>query len=188
MTMYEKYVIDKNSILEKAYRLVCLFFADKEITRRSNPDDNNAPLKSLENMFFASEATKVLLELAVSIRVFDDQIKKLPKNQAERINYEKTKAVVDQYAYGLFDDLGLTLRETCNKIIHSDVMEPHTSEGQEAHEYDSAYLYGEGDKEIDWKHLNGYVRLAGRKNGEDWYVLLDVEVFASAIYRLFTSV
>ena len=29
------------------------------------------------------------------------------------------------FLYGVFDDLDLNFRKTCNKIIHSDVMEPH---------------------------------------------------------------
>lgn len=64
-------------------------------------------------------------------------------------------------------------------------MEPHTSEGREAHEHDVAYLHGDGDRTIDWQHFNGYVRLCGHKNDEAWYVLLDIEVFVSAIYELF---
>lgn len=41
--------------------------------------------------------------------------------------------------------LDLDLRQTCNKIIHSYVMEPHTSEGCEAHELDLAYRSGDGN-------------------------------------------
>ncbi len=44
-------------------------------------------------------------------------------------------AEVRDYQYGLFDDLRLDLRKTCNKIIHSDVMELDTREGWEPHEF-----------------------------------------------------
>ena len=183
-TFSGSYVIDKNAILNKTYRLLCLFFANKEIARRSDPDDPEAPLKALERRFFEGEVSRLLIEIAVAIRVLDDQMKRLHKADEARKIYEKHLAKVDKYQFGLFDDLKLNLRKTCNKIIHSDVMEPHTKEGWEPHEFDSEALYGDGDQSINWEHLNGYVRLAGRERKEEWYVLLDVEVFVTAVYEI----
>ena len=181
----EIYIIDRADLLKKSYNLLCLFFANKEISRRSDPTDENAPLSSLDKMFFVRESSRLLIEVAILIRVIDDQMKLADKNDSEVIRYHTAKKRVDNYQYGLFDDLNLNLRETCNKIIHSEVMEPHSSGGREAHEYDVAYLHGDGERTIDWKHFNGYVRLCGRKDGEFWYVLLNIEVFVSAIYELF---
>jgi hypothetical protein len=178
------YVIDKGEILRKGYSLLCLFFANKEIARRSDPDDARVPLSSLESMFFPSEASRLLIETAVAVRVLDDQMRRLPEADGLRSRYEQRKAAVDKYSFALFTNLVLDLRETCNKIIHSEVMEPHTAEGSEPHEFDSAYLHGEGDRTIDWTHLNGYVRLAGAQGKREWYVLLDVEVFVSAVFDL----
>ena len=59
---------------------------------------------------------------------------KLPQNSPERKRYYDQLTEIDKYDFGLFDDLNLTLRETCNKIIHSDVFEPHFREGIEGHE------------------------------------------------------
>lgn len=179
------YVIDRVTTLQKAYYLLCVFFANKEIARRSDPDDKNAPLSSLEERFFVGEASRLLIEVAISIRVIDDQMQKLPGNDATRMQFEKRKSEVDQYTFGMFDDLNLNLRETCNKIIHSEVMEPHSSEGREGHELDVAYNHGDGEKSIDWEHFNGYVRLCGTdQRGKEWYVLLDLEVFVTAITKL----
>jgi len=111
-------------------------------------------------------------------------MKKMSSKSEIRIAYERRKSHIDGYDYGMFDDLNLDLRKTCNKIIHSEVMEPHTKEGNEAHESDAHYWYGEAERSINWDHLNGYVRLAGKERGAEWYVLLDVEIFVIAIYEL----
>lgn len=182
-----KYLIDRNSVLQKTYTLMCLFFAEKEVARLSNPNDLTSPLKSLESIFFENETSRLLLEVAIALRVIDEQMTKLSKEDVKRIEYERKKAEIDGYAYGLFDDLNLNFRQTCNKIIHSDVMQLHYTEGVEAHEMDSAFKYGEGDKEITWHHWNGYVRLCGQDKGKEWHVLLHVETYVAAIYKLLTN-
>jgi hypothetical protein len=179
-----KYVFDSNIILEKAYDLLCTFLASKEIARLSDPMDKSAPLALLEKRFFEAKVSRLLIEVAASLRVMDDQMYKLSKDNTKRKHYYDLLAEVDKYDFGLFDDLNLTLRKTCNKIIHSEVFEPHTQEGIEAHESDSAYLAGMDEKSIKWTHISNYVRLSGKNYEEDWYVLLNIEVFVTAIFRL----
>jgi hypothetical protein len=179
-----KYVFDSNTILEKSYDLLCTFFANKEIARRSDPDDPYAPLALLEKRFFEAKISRLLIEIAASLRVMDDQMTKLPITNLERVNYYRLLESINQYDFGLFDDLGLTLRETCNKIIHSDVFEPRAQEGVEGHESDGAYLAGVEDKSVKWKYFANYVRLSGKQNKNSWYVLLDIEVFITAIFQL----
>jgi hypothetical protein len=183
------YVIDRSSVLQKLYYLLCLFFANKEIARRSDPSDGNAPLTSLEKKFFVAEASRLLIEVAIAVRVIDDQMRQLPPEDPQRQRYDSTKADIDRnHEYAMFDDLNLTLRETCNKIIHSNVMEPHSAEGTEAHELDHGYRYGDDEKSIDWRHFNGYVRLCGTDHKErEWYVLLDLEIFVSAAHKLLST-
>jgi hypothetical protein len=183
------YILDRATVLQKLYYLLCLFFANKEIARRSDPDDETAPLASLERKFFVAEASRTLIEIAIAVRVIDDQMKQLAPENTERHRYELSKAKIDRdHAYGLFDDLNLNLRETCNKIIHSHVMEPHSSEGSEAHELDHGHRFGDDERTIDWQHFNGFVRLCGADHKvKEWYVLLDLEVFVSAVYKLLSS-
>jgi len=179
-----RYVFDNNHILEKSYDLLCAVFANKEIARRSDPTDDEAPLGLLEKKFFETKVTRLLIEIAASLRVMSDQMFKLPDNNPEKITYDSRIATIDNYDFGLFDDLNLNFRETCNKIIHSEIFEFHFREGMEGHETDVAYLAGVQDKEVDWKHLNGYVRLSGKKFKDTWIVLLDIEVFISAVVKL----
>jgi hypothetical protein len=179
-----RYVFDNNHILEKSYDLLCAIFANKEIARRSDPANEQAPLGMLEKKFFETKVTRLLIEIAASLRIMGDQMYKLHDNDGEKKAYYTRIAEIDNYDFGLFDDLNLDFRETCNKIIHSDIFEFHFREGTEGHETDIAYLAGFQDKEVDWKHLNGYVRLSGKKFKDVWIVLLDIEVFISAVVKL----
>lgn len=178
------YILDRGTVLLKVYQLLCLFFANKEISRRSTPDEVGSPLQSLERRFFEGEASRLLLEIAIAVRVLDDQAHRLPHGDPRRVNHERRMAAVCDYAYGLFDDIDLDLRKTCNKIVHSDVMEPSTKEGWEPHESDTDHLYGDADRSIKWKHLDGYIRLCGTDRSKKWYVLLDLEVFATAVFEV----
>jgi hypothetical protein len=127
----------------------------------------------------------LLIEVAVAVRVIDDQMKRLPADSSERMEHERRSLAVKDYSFGMFDDLGLDLRKTCNKVIHLDVMEPHTTIGHELHTYDLAHIHEDDPpRSIDWKHLNGYVRLAGTDRGKEWYVLLDIEVFVQAVMEV----
>lgn len=180
-----KYVIDRTFVLQKLYNLTCLFFANKEIARRTDADDPSEPLRVLETMFFESEVSRLLIEVAVAIRVIDDQMKRLPDASPERIEHERRSLAVRHYQYALFDDLDLDLRKTCNKIIHAYVMEPHTRAGHEPHAHDLAHIHEDDQpRSIDWEHLDGYVRLVGTDRGREWYVLLDIEVFVRAVVEV----
>jgi hypothetical protein len=180
------YVLDSNAILQNAYYLLCVTYANKEFARRIDPQSEAYPLSALETRFFESELSRLLLQLAISIRVLDDQMKALPSTDDRRQAYYTKKAEIDKFDFAMFDDLNLNLRKTCNKIIHSTIMEPHFQDGVEGHEHDYSYRYGEGDKSITWKHFNGFVRLSGVDGGQDWYVLLDIEMFAKAIQQLYS--
>ena len=176
-----KYQIDRGVLLQKAYFLLCFFFANKEISRRTDSNIPDEPLSVLEARFFESEASRALIELAVGLRVIDDQMRQLPVKDETRKRYERRRKVVNYYDCDLFPQKHLGFREICNKIIHSDVMEPHLSEGSEPHERDSAHLFGDEGKSINWTHINGYVGLSGRHGKEEWNVLLDIEIFIKAV-------
>jgi hypothetical protein len=59
------YELDAEQIQLNAYRLGCLFFANKEIARRSDPSAPN-PIAGLEQKFFAREMSHLLLQIAIA--------------------------------------------------------------------------------------------------------------------------
>lgn len=180
-----KYVFDSSNLIAKSYELLCIFFSAKELTRRTNPYNDDSAISFLRNRFFESTVTRLLIEIAASLRVIDDQMRQLPKDSQERNEYENRLEAIDQYEFQVFNE-ELTLRTVCNKIIHADTFEILLKDSTEAHEYDSAYIHGDSEQEIFWKYPSGHVKLSGKQNWkkDDWTIQLDIEIFVAAVVDL----
>lgn len=197
MKLPSKYVLDVEGVKLNAYRLISLFYANKEIARSTDPESRDGIAK-LEDKFFFSEMSKLLIEIAISIRVLDDQMKGLPDKSEIKKAYQSAMALANKnYNCMMFDEL-ISLRETCNKIIHADVVELHIEESTNGdHEIDrynwlgwsDATEYSEGEEipepdPVKWKYLTNNVRLCGKKGKEQWWCLLQVPIFVEAISEL----
>lgn len=124
--------------------------------------------------------SRLLLSIAIALRVLDDQMNALPTTDPKRQRYVVTKDHVNaKHACMMFDSM--TLREVCNKIIHANIVEPHSREGTEMHRIEE---YREDGESIEWEHLSFNVRLGGRKGSDEWYHLLEVPAFVAAIVEL----
>lgn len=180
------YEFDAEQIKLNAYRLGCLFFANKEIARRSDPASPSAAAQ-LEQHFFVREMSHLLLQIAIALRVMDDQMRARPKDDSKRAEYFRRRENADkQFQCMMFDEL--PLREVCNKIIHALVVEPHVQEAVDAHHLDElANEYACPEDAVKWSHLTGNIRLVGQKGRENWYHLLEVPVFIEAISWLLGS-
>jgi hypothetical protein len=191
------YVLDQEAIKLHAYQLICLFYANKEISRLSDPEHQFPdPAALLERTFFPRELTRLLLNIAIAVRTLDDQMNHLPADDPVRREYEVRRDQVNRSHSGLMFD-AMSLREACNKIIHATAVEPHTVEGMEQHKYDE-YMWEawQQDREsgdldtheepaaLSWEHLSGFVRLGGTQNKKEWWHLLEVSVFVEAVYSL----
>ena len=181
MLALSSYALDRDSIKLDAYRLICLFYANKEIARRSDPTDEYPDsVARLEKAFFPREMSRLLLSIAIGLRTLDDQMSLLPIDASERIKYFAARNRANRYNCMMFDDM--SLREVCNKIVHANVVEPHTTEGLEPHEYDLlAWEASEDHSLIGWEHLSGNIRLGGKKAGKQWWHLLQVPLFVEAV-------
>ena len=197
MLQLSAYVLDREAIRLDAYRLLCLFYANKEIARQSDPV-NHHPDQALllERRYFPRELTRLLLSVAIAIRTLDDQMEHLSIENADRKKYVLARDHANaQHLCMMFDEM--SLREVCNKIIHATVVEPHTQEGVESHQYDE-YMWEawqqnydeagstESDRPepIPWEHLSGKVRLGGKQFGKQWWHLLEIPTFVSAVFDL----
>ena len=191
------YVLDRESIKLHCYQLICLFYANKEIARQSDPTHEYPdPAAQLERAFFARELTRLLLSIAIAVRTLDDQMNARRTDDPDRIRYVGNRDLINKRHHCMmFDEL--SLRETCNKLIHASTVEPHTTDGVEPHKYDEYMWEGwqqareedpEGEyeepKAMPWEHLSGLVRLGGRHGKQEWWLLLEVPVFIEAIYGL----
>src|SRR5438270_9112272 len=119
-----KYQIDRGVLLQKAYYLLCFFFANKEFEQRSVAHDL---LGQLQRRFFETEVSRALIELAIGMRVIDDQMKKLsPSDQALK-RYRHGLITADAIARHCFQgtEKRPTFRQMCNKVIHSETLDLH---------------------------------------------------------------
>jgi hypothetical protein len=190
------YTLDSETLKLNAYRLLCLFYANKEIARLSDPNDPDDAAVHLEKRFFSREMTQLLLAIAVGLRVLDDQMRALPlENEHRKAYLARREQVNRRHVCMMFD--GMPLREVCNKIIHAIVVEPHSTEGSASHKIDehnwlawsevhnmSPEEAGPEPEPIKWEHLSGHIRLGGHHDKEQWWHLLEVPMFAEAVYEL----
>lgn len=194
MQLPSNYVLDREAIKLNAYRLICHFYANKEIARNCDPDTRDDAIAKLEDNYFFREISRLLLETAISVRVLDDQMKGLPNESELRSSYESAMAAVNKrYQCMMFDEM--KLREVCNKIIHADVVEPHIQEAEDGgHEIDhynwlgwSCVVEESGNNDISepepikWDHLTNNIRLGGKHLKKEWWHLLEVPTFVGAI-------
>lgn len=197
MELPSKYVLDREAIKLNAYRLLSHFYANKEIARQADPDTRDDSIAILEDNYFQREMSRLLLEIAISLRVLDDQMKKQDKLSEIRIAYDAASERANHlHNCMMFDKM--SLREACNKIIHADVVEPHIRESEDgSHKYDDYNWLGwseaieqSGDSNIPkpepikWKHLTNNIRLGGKKGKKQWWHLLEVPIFVRSISEL----
>lgn len=196
MTLPSTYTLDRESIKLNTYRLLALFYANKEVARLSDPDHRDDPASQLERTFFAREMTQLLLTIAIGVRVLDDQMKGLPTLDPSRQAYFRRRDEVNSRLHCMmFDEM--SLREVCNKIIHATTVEPHATKGSESHKIDEYNWLGWSEAQeqapgevgpepepIDWEHLSGNIRLGGQHGKEQWWHLLEVPTFVEAVFEL----
>lgn len=199
MEFPSNYTLDRETVKLNAYRLLCLFYANKEIARLSDPEKRDDPASLLEREFFSREMTHLLLSIAISLRVLDDQMTARPEESDERKRYLRVRADVNsRHNCMMFDDM--SLRKVCNKIIHASTVEAHTQEGAQSHKIDEYNWLGwvearEQDGEetgpqpdpIEWHHLTSNIRLGGVENGVEWWHLLEVPTFVDAVFELLSD-
>ncbi len=197
MQLFSNYLLDREEIKLKAYRLICHLYANKEIARHTDPDTRDDAIAKLEDRYFFREISRLLLEVAIAVRVLDDQMKNMEKSSKIRASYDAVmKEVNYRYQCMVFDRMDL--RDVCNKIIHAQVVEPHIQESEDGeHEIDDYNWHGwseaverSGDKgipkpePIKWKYLTNNIRLGGKYRGKQWWNLLEVPTFVGAIGEL----
>ena len=178
------YEFDADEIQREVYYLVCMLFANKEIARTTDSSD---AIARVEARFRTKELTSRLLAVAIKMRAVEDQMRALPeKDPARRAFFRRRDEVDQRYSQAVFDQL--TLRQICNKIVHATIFELYEQEGEEPHESCPTRFADieEGVERVRWKHWRtDWLRIGNAK--EDWYLILDLPKFASAICEHFES-
>lgn len=148
----EGYIPNTEVVLVELHRLLAIFLASKNFAElRRNAGDKLTELDHLQHCE-EDEITRILLVVAITARVIDDRQDHVFDLVAGDCGI-LTEAGTDK---------GLTLRESCNKILHATKVHFDLSE-----------------TETRQKYLNPYIYLYGqRQGGAEWKAKLDIIKFA----------
>lgn len=138
------------------HHLLCIFLASSPLSELINEEPEYAANKMLLRETEEVEATHLLLSTAIALRVLDD----MEDGNLDCFslhcgtlteNHPKSKAQKE-----------ITLRETCNKIIHA-----------------TDVLFDRSSHDTQLEYLNPYLNLKGTKtNGITWNAIINVYKFA----------
>jgi hypothetical protein len=107
-----------------------------------------------------------VIECAVSIRIFQDTVKD-PEDQAKLASFDDlacSQFTIGKIICGSFD---LSLRETCNKIIHARRAIPQWESGE--------------SQNTEFTFWNGDYRLSGTHREKPWELILHIPLWAGAM-------
>jgi hypothetical protein len=197
MKLPSTYTLDKETIKLNSYRLLCLFYANIEIARLSDPEDRSDPASQLQSTFFSREMTQLLLSIAIGVRVLDDQMNNLAKTDPMRQSYFLTRDEVNaRHRHIMWVDT-MSLRDVCNKVIHATLVEPHTVNTRGSHKVDEDNYrgwctaddlapgeVGPEPEPIEWQYLSTNIRLGGIYAKKQWWHLLSLPTFVEAVFEL----
>jgi hypothetical protein len=116
-----------------------------------------------------------LIEISIKTRIAMDFL----SDEDDNIDlYKEDKKISSEYNIGFFigNDNSVTIRETCNKIIHALSIVPNEEEGEDEHFFDE-----ENSKKREWEYWNGVLELKGYNRGKEWNFTLHVSDFCLAV-------
>ena len=131
-------------------------------------DNTPTPIETLHYKYAEEQLLKYLLQLAILMRTLDDYWIGL----ANREYIQKIKNLNEHGGFGLLDGVDISLRETCNKIIHAQDNRPV---------YDS-----DDDREnpnIRWG-MDGQIELEGSFGKADWQAIINIFKFLDGVIEL----
>jgi len=162
------------------FELLCIFEASKpliedveaiELEEGKEIDPSALVLLKLHHSHAFIQCSKALLQLALLVRTYDDQMKASGKKAA----YQAHLASIDDGNYvGILDgENTFSLREACNKIIHAQEIRP---------------VFERLDREVNDKgleqdlwYLTGEIELQGRQGNAEWNAVIHLQPFLETV-------
>jgi hypothetical protein len=138
----------------------------------------NFPLAVLHNEYSFKIISEKMLQIALVVRTYDDQMKESFRNAEYR---DHQKANDDGNYIGSIDESKrFYLRDACNKIIHAKEVRP---------------LYERIDRTVcdalekgiigqDFWYLTGEIELSGLQRGMPWHAVIYVQPFLETVLGL----
>ncbi len=182
------HLIDLAAIRIDAYHLMNIFLSNEVLSFENRLDDENNTLANLHCEFYRTEITRLLVNIAINTRIYDDQMKSIEN----RTQYLEHCAKIDTGDYiGIFEENGETqekfkIREACNKIIHAETVRPLFERGDHAHS--TVDEMENPDEDYEWWYLTGEIEMTGvrkfKKETINWFVNLFVPPFVEIVIDL----
>jgi hypothetical protein len=182
------HVIDLAAIRLNAFHLMNIFLASQPLASEHRLDDPEDNLANLHWEFYRTEITRLLINIAINTRVFDDQM----KSSDRRDKYLRHCDRVDTGDYiGIFQENEknqerFKVREACNKIIHAETVRPIFERGDFPHY--SMDEIDDSDEDYEWWYLTGEIEMRGSRifKGEtvNWFVNLFVPPYIETVIDL----
>lgn len=143
---------------------------DIELEEGHQISEADLSLLRLHQRYAFNQLSKALLQLALMVRTYDDQM----RDSEICAEYLKHLDSIDQGHVGILDgDGSLPLRVACNKVIHAIEVRP---------------LFERLDRQIndqgldqDLWYLTGEIELVGRQQGNPWRATLHLHQFLDLI-------
>ena len=149
-------------VRRKLYRLTCAFLASEKMLSLQDDSDFD-PIASIRSDFEREECTNGLIDCAIYLRIISDRSVELYGVRSP--SFDMPVGVLEQTVGG--STVSLTLREACNKIVHS--VRLHLDESN--------------IDRPDQSHLIPVVHVYGKQRGADWKATIDIAEYVKAGVR-----
>ena len=127
----QKHYINYETIEVLCFELLNIFEASRPIAEDFEKQESeleeeqtleNFPLLNLHQKYSFIQASKILLQIALMVRTFDDQMRDSDKETNYKIYIGK---IDDGHYVGVMEGIDtFSYREACNKIIHASEVRP----------------------------------------------------------------
>ena len=176
----QRHHLSLESIRLLCFELLCIFEASKplieeveavELEEGKEIDPSEPVLLKLHHNYAFVQCSKALLQLALLMRTYDDQMKASVKQES----YQSHLISIDDGNYvGILNGAKtFRLREACNKIIHAHEIRP---------------LFERLDREVNEKgleqdlwYLTGEIELQGKWGNAEWTAVIHLQPFLDTV-------
>lgn len=180
----QKHHVDLEAVRLLCFELVSIFEASRSLADGIESQESeeevelteaDVPLVRLHQRYAFVQASKALLQLALMVRTYDDQMRE--SDRAEK--YAEHVGNVDDVRYSgvLIGIENLSFREACNKIIHAQSVRPLYERVDRT--VTNALETGKIGQDI-W-YLTGEVELSGLFRKARWELTLFLQPFLEVI-------
>jgi hypothetical protein len=171
---YKPHVVDFDGIRWLCVEAFAILAASRSLMGKPGDEIGG----TLHDTFFRMAEgwlSEAFLSIAVKVRTFEDTLA-ATDNKKEYDEFIAAKVDDEQLgsigAKGVIERKNLSLREACNKIIHTKDFRPVYDNG--SHGRDEDFAWG----------MEGTIELAGEMNGKAWDAWLNAEEFLSVCLEL----